>query len=84
MTWEEIKPVAEAILGEGCGEMTLPGLWDAARERGYTSITDFVEEIETAGRAYDWLKDEYPGREDKYRECLERYAKLINRKQRIK
>ena len=79
MTWEEIKPVAEAILGDGCGGMTLEELWEAAKKRGYSTIADFIAVIEAAGAAYKWLKAEYPGRKSEYRECLTRYARMINR-----
>lgn len=49
MTWEEIKPVAEAILGEGCGAMTLDELWAAAERNGYKSASDLVKDLETKG-----------------------------------
>lgn len=49
MTWEEIKPVAESILGEGCGEMTLDELWDFANECGLLSVSALIKYIESLG-----------------------------------
>ena len=48
MTWEEIKPVAEAILGEGCGAMTLEELWKVANENSWARASDLVRCIENA------------------------------------
>ena len=48
MTWEEIKTVAEAILGENCGEMTLEELWKVANENSWARASDLVRCIENA------------------------------------
>ena len=48
MTWEEIKPVAEAILGENCGDMTLEELWKIANENSWARASDLVRCIENA------------------------------------
>ena len=46
MTWEEIKPVAEAILGENCGDMTLDELAAYAAASGIERVSDMVKAIE--------------------------------------
>ena len=46
MTWEEIKPVAEAILGEDCWEMTLNDLAFHAAVYGFDRVSDMIRAIE--------------------------------------
>ena len=46
MTWEEIKPVAEAVLGEGCGGMTLDELAAYAALNGFDRVSNMIRAIE--------------------------------------
>lgn len=80
MTWEEIEPIAALFLGESCGKLTLEDLWTAATKLGYRNASSLVDELEKAGAAYKWVKEESNIPPDGFLADVSRYAKMALRK----
>ena len=87
MTWKEIEPIAEAILGENCGKLTLEGLYSAANRMGIKTMSDLVKLLESAALSYEWLREEGLGREEEYLyelKVLTNYATRLNASNALK